>query len=58
MAFGHIEDGNMLIHLLQLEKKVTEQFLRKFCLNPQSGDFELKIDLNRSKLTLGKKNKK
>ena len=51
-AFGHIEDGNMLLHLLQLEKKVTEQFLRKFHLGSQSGNFDLKMDLNRSKMTI------
>ena len=30
MAFGHIEDGNMLIHLLQLDKKLLNIFWENY----------------------------
>ena len=48
----------MLPHLLQFEKKkkkLTEPLLRKFHLSPLSVNFDLKMDLNRSKMKNMKK---
>ena len=44
----------MVFHLLKKEIKVTEQFLRKFHLTPQTANLDLKMDLNQSKTTISK----